>query len=72
MNERYRAAVSEPGHELRRKFHQNLDEIDGKVIRLFALVSESVGAASDALLSGDTDAARELTEQDRLVDLLEV
>jgi phosphate transport system protein len=64
--------VSEPGHELRRKFHQNLDEIDGKVIRLFALVSESVGAASDALLSGDTDAARELTEQDRLVDLLEV
>jgi phosphate transport system protein len=72
VNGGYRAAVSEPGHELRRKFHQNLDEIDGKVIRLFALVSESVGAASDALLSGDTDAARALTEQDRLVDLLEV
>ena len=64
--------MSEPGHELRRKFHQHLDEIDGKVIRLFALVSESVSAASDALLSGDTEAARELTEQDRLVDLLEV
>ncbi|MGH9234969.1 MAG: phosphate signaling complex PhoU family protein [Acidimicrobiales bacterium] len=55
--------MSEPGHELRRKFHQHLDEIDGKVIRLFALVSESVSAASDALLSGDTDAARELLTQ---------
>jgi phosphate transport system protein len=64
--------VTEPRHELRRKFHQQLDEIDAKVIRLFALVTEGVGAATDALLSGDTEAARELTEQDRLVDLLEV
>ena len=65
---RYRAAVT----ELRRKFHQQLDEIDAKVIRLFALVTESVAAATDALLSGDTEAARELAEQDQLVDLLEV
>jgi phosphate transport system protein len=69
---RYRAAVTEPRHELRRKFHEQLDEIDAKVIRLFALVSESVAATTDVLLSGDTEAARELTEQDRLVDLLEV
>ncbi len=71
MDGRYRAAVTEPHQELRRKFHQQLDEIDAKVIRLFALVSESVAATTDALLSGDTEAARELTEQDRLVDLLE-
>lgn len=57
--------------ETRRRFHQHLDEIDAKVIRLFALVSEGVGAATDALLSGDTEAARVLTEQDQLVDLLE-
>lgn len=72
MNGRYRSAVTEHRQELRRRFHQQLDEIDGKVIRLFALVSEGVGAATDALLSGDTEAARELTEQDDLVDALEL
>jgi phosphate transport system protein len=72
VNERYRSAVTEPRQELRRRFHQQLDEIDAKVIRLFALVTEGVAAATDALLGGDTEAARELTEQDRLVDLLEV
>jgi phosphate transport system protein len=69
---RYRSAVTEPRPELRRQFHQHLDEIDAKVIRLFALVSESVAASTDALLGGDAEAARALTEQDRLVDLLEV
>lgn len=64
--------MTEPGHELRRRFHQQLDEIDAKVLRLFALVTESVGAATDALLAGDREAARALTERDRLVDLLEV
>ena len=64
--------MSEPPYEPRRRFHQQLDEIDAKVIRLFALVTEGVGAATDALLSGDTEAARELTERDQLVDLLEV
>ena len=64
--------MTEPRQELRRRFHQQLDEIDAKVIRLFALVSQGVGAATDALLSGDTEAARELTEQDDLVDALEL
>jgi phosphate transport system protein len=57
--------------ELRRRFHQQLDEIDAKVIRLFALVTEAVSAATDALLAGDTEAARELSERDRMVDVLE-
>ena len=61
-----------PGSELRRRFHQQLDEIDAKVIRLFALVTESVAAATDALLAGDVEAARELTRRDSLVDQLEV
>jgi phosphate transport system protein len=72
VNRLYGAAVTEPPHELRRRFHQELDAMDAKVIRLFALVSEAVAAATDALLGGDTDAARALTEQDRFVDLLEV
>jgi phosphate transport system protein len=71
VNERYRAPVSEPRRELRRRFHQQLDEIDAEVVRLFALVREGVAASTDALLSGDVDAARELAGQDQLVDQLE-
>jgi phosphate transport system protein len=71
VNERYRAPVTEPRRELRRRFHQQLDEIDAKVVRLFALVREGVAASTDALLAGDTDAARELAGQDQLVDALE-
>ena len=68
----YRAPVTEPGSELRRRFHQQLDEIDAKVVRLFALVTEGIAAATDALLAGDAEAARELTRRDSIVDLLEV
>jgi phosphate transport system protein len=64
--------VSEPSREIRKRFHQQLDEIDAKVIRLFALVTESVAAATESLLASDTEAARELTERDSLVDQLEV
>jgi phosphate transport system protein len=64
--------VSEPSREIRKRFHQQLDEIDAKVIRLFALVTESVAAATESLLANDTEAARELTERDSLVDQLEV
>jgi phosphate transport system protein len=63
--------VSEPPQQLRRRFHQQLDDIDTQVVRLFALVTESVTAATDTLLAGDTEAARELTEKDCLVDQLE-
>jgi phosphate transport system protein len=63
--------VTEPIPETPRRFHQQLDEIDAKVIRLFALVTEGVAAAHDALMAGDTDAAREMAERDRLVDHLE-
>ena len=63
--------MSEPPQQLRRRFHQQLEEIDVQVVRLFALVTESVAAATDTLLAGDTEAARELTEKDRLVDQLE-
>ena len=64
--------MAEPSREIRKRFHQQLDEIDAKVIRLFALVTESVAAASESLLANDTEAARELTERDSLVDQLEV
>lgn len=63
--------MAQPGSELRRRFHQQLEEIDARVIRLFALVIESVAAATDTLLGGDVEAARELARQDAIVDQLE-
>jgi phosphate transport system protein len=56
--------------ELRRGFHRDLDEIDHKVIRLFALVAEGLAAATDAFLAGDREAAKALVDQDPLLDAL--
>jgi phosphate transport system protein len=64
-------AVTESPNPLRKRFHQQLEEIDTKVVRLFALVTESVAAATDALLAGDAEAAVVLAGRDRTVDRLE-
>ena len=61
----------EPAQELRKRFHQELDEINARVIRLFALVTEGVAAASESLLASDTEMARRLAGRDALVDQLE-
>src|SRR5207302_10371878 len=50
--------------------HREMQEIDDKVIRLFALVSEGVAAATDAFLSGDREAANSLVESDKVIDEL--
>src|SRR4051794_34453050 len=52
------------------EFRRELEEIDQKVIQLFALVSEGVSAATDAFLSGDRDAARSLMDSDKVIDSL--
>jgi phosphate transport system protein len=59
------------GQELRIRFRQDLADIDAEVVRLFALVSERVAAATDSLLADDTQAAREVTRSDIQVDRLE-
>jgi phosphate transport system protein len=56
--------------ELRLEYHRHLDEINRKVIQLFALVGEGLAAATEALLSGDSDIARALMERDDLIDSL--
>jgi phosphate transport system protein len=56
--------------ETRIEFRRELEEIDQKVIQLFALVSEGVAAATDAFLSGDRDAAKSLIESDKVIDSL--
>jgi phosphate transport system protein len=67
---RYGASVTER-HEFRRQFDQQLADIDVKVIRLFALVSEAIAAATDSLLAGDRAAAEATAERDAFVDQLE-
>src|SRR3954464_9615518 len=56
--------------ETRIEFRRELEEIDHKVIQLFALVSEGVSAATDAFLSGDRDAAKSLMDSDKVIDSL--
>jgi phosphate transport system protein len=56
--------------ETRVEFRRELEEIDQKVIQLFALVSEGVSAATDAFLSGDRDAAKSLMDSDKVIDSL--
>ena len=54
--------------ELRKTFHRDLDDINEKVVQLFAMVGEGLAAATDALLSGDREAAKALMDKDRLID----
>ncbi len=46
----------------------DLEQIDGKMFQLFALVVEALAAATDALLSGDKHVADVLSGRDELVD----
>jgi phosphate transport system protein len=56
--------------ELRLAFQRDLRTIDDKVVQLFALVAEGLARATDAFLSGDRDAARDLVAKDKLIDSL--
>jgi phosphate transport system protein len=56
--------------EMRVEFHRDLDEIDQKVLQLFALVAEGVGKATDAFLANDRAAAEALAETDAVIDQL--
>jgi phosphate transport system protein len=59
------------GYEIRKQFDKELAEIDGKVIRLFALVTEAIAAATESLMTSDRVAAQETADRDTMVDQLE-
>lgn len=62
--------MTERPQHLRVGFHRELEAIDQKVVRLFALVSEAVAAANEALLGDDTDALAAVRAGEVTVDEL--
>ena len=62
--------MTEQPKQLRVGYHRDLDAINFKVVRLFALVSEAVAAANEALLGDDTDALAVVRAGERTIDEL--
>lgn len=58
--------------QLRTAFQRDLQRIDEQVLRLFALVSEGLAGATEALLVGDREGARALVARDEMLDSLYV
>jgi len=56
--------------ENRQEFQRELEDIEAKVIELFAMVAEDLPAATQALLSGNDEALQLLAERDRVIDAL--
>jgi phosphate transport system protein len=54
--------------EIRRAFHEELDEIASDVVRLGAMAVEAVQAGTDALLDGDLAAADRVVVEDGAID----
>jgi phosphate transport system protein len=60
--------IHEPPVELRIGYHRDLDAINQKVVRLFALVSEAVAAANEALLGDDAEALAKVRAGEQTID----
>ena len=56
------------GRRERQGFDRELEAIEAKVIELFTMVAEDLPRATDALLNGNSEAVRALTERDRVID----
>ena len=56
--------------EQRQEFERELEAIEAKVIELFAMVAEDLPGATDALLSGNSEVIKALTEREQAIDAL--
>ncbi len=56
--------------EQRQEFERELEAIEAKVIELFAMVAEDLPRATNALLTGDTEALTVLAEREQTMDAL--
>jgi phosphate transport system protein len=63
--------MSEMTGPVRRAYTGALEQIGDRVSRLFALVGESLAAATDTFLAGDRDQARAIADSDAEIDALE-
>src|ERR1700743_2532880 len=56
----------------RREFDRSLEDIEAKVIELFAMIAEDLAAATQALLGGGGEAARTVADREQVIDALYV
>jgi phosphate transport system protein len=56
--------------EHRQEFEHELEAIEAKVIELFAMVAEDLPGATQALLSGNKEVLKVLTEREQIIDAL--
>ena len=61
-------APEEPRKELRVGYHRQLDALDQKVLRLFALVSEAIAAGNEAFLGADAEALAKVRAGEITID----
>ncbi len=54
----------------RQEFQRQLEEIEAKVIELFAMVAEDLPKATQALLTGNDEASQVLADRERAIDAL--
>jgi phosphate transport system protein len=60
--------LDQVAEELRRRYHDRMEEVEGHVRHLFALVIDGIPAATDALLSGDPDLAHALAAREMVIE----
>ena len=60
-----------PEGPVRKGFISALDDIDSRVTQLYALVNESLVAATDSFLAADREEARSIASRDETIDQLE-
>jgi len=56
--------------EQRQEFERELEANEAKVIELFAMVAEDLPGATDALLTGNSEVIKALTEREQAIDAL--
>lgn len=62
--------TQQTGDEHRHEFHESLERLRGEIVRLGAMVGETIPAGTDALLSSDLRLAQQLIDADDEVDVL--
>ena len=60
-----------PEHDVRKSFDEQLTELKTDVIRISAMVGESIGAGTQALLDGDLNTVQEVLANDDSIDTFE-